>query len=970
VATLLVKGLGPLEVLWDGAPVSLGGHKQRVVLALLALRANAVVAVDTLVEAVWGQRPPGRPESVLQVYVANLRRALEPDRKAGARHRIVSGAGGYRLALSSAESDHLTFDELLVEAGTCLSSGDLPAAAEVLRTGVDLWRGPAYPDLIEVGLAQAELTALEERRLAATEDLLDLRLSIGQHSRVAAEAAELVATHPFRERLRAAHIAALYRAQRQGEALEACRAARDFLAEELGVEPGPALLELEHAILIQDPALQRSPGTTNRRQRISNLPAALSSFIGRDTELDDLDELLSRGAVRLVTLVGPGGTGKTRLAMAAAARTERFFDDGACWVALDSVSADNRVLDAVAAALGVPGNASAGLLAATTAFLRPRHLLLVLDNFEQVLGAWPLITDLLDAAPRLQVLVTSRVALHLSGEQRFDVPQLGLPPQRAPITARCIGASEAVQLFVARAALVDRRFRLDDGNAGSIASLCHRLDGLPLAIELAAGHISQHCPAALLKTLSEQLGALGHGPRDVSDRQRTLRGCIEWSYRLLDAPAKHLFAALGVFAGSCDVEAIAAVADAGDEPVIEPLLGVLVAHSLTREQPRRDETTTSRFTMLQTVRSYALDVLATQGGESAARRRHAEYYADVAERIGGLLHGPEQAAGVARLDVEEAELDAAVAWAAGEQGDDGDLHLLLRLVGALWQYWQLSGHITFPLRHVEAALCRADTVDPALRAPALSGAGTLSWRSGHLEASRDYHRRALEDYRRIGDERGIAWSTMCLATQDVVAGDLDSAWMQATTALSLAQGMGNARIVAATQTLLGGIAFYQDDVARAERLQLESLATARAAADPWPAGIALINLSNVTESTGEYDRAMGYVREALQIGRATGDRTVALYGIEAVGELLLRLGAPRRAARLLAAADRYRIDYAQPLDDHERGLKDQIIEETRAAVGEVAFAVAWSEGATYTLEEAVSDALASSRLSQSDSATV
>jgi predicted ATPase len=593
----------------------------------------------------------------------------------------------------------------------------------------------------------------------------------------------------------------------------------------------------------------------------------------------------------------------------------------------------------------------------------------VLDNFEQVLDAWPLVTDLLAGAPRLRVLVTSRVALHVSGEQRFDVPQLGLPSERAPITAHGIGAAEAVQLFVARAALVDRRFRLDDENAGSIASLCHRLDGLPLALELAAGHVPQHSPAALLETLGERLGVLGDGPRDVSVRQRTLRGCIEWSYRLLDAPAQHLFAALGVFAGSCDVEAIGAVADAGDRVVIEPLLEALVAHSLVREQPTRDETTTSRFTMLQTVRSYALEALATEGGESAARRRHAEYYADAAERVGGLLHGPEQAASFARLDVDEAELDAAVAWAAGERGDDGDLHVLLRLVGALWQYWQLSGHITFPLRHAEAALRRADTVDPALRAPALSGAGTLSWLSGRLDACRDYHRRALEDYRRMGDERGIAWSTMCLATQDVVAGDLDSARAQATTALSLAQAIGNTRIVAATQSLLGSIAFYQSDVARAERLQLESLATARAAADPWPTGIALINLSNVTESTGEYDRSMGYLREALQIGRETGDHVVALHGIEAVGELHLRLGAPRTAARLLAAADRYRLDYAQPLDDHERGLKDQIIEETRAAVGQVAFAVAWAEGATCTLEEAVSDALASSRPARGDSAT-
>lgn len=436
-----LRCLGELTLRIGGSAVPLGGPKQRAVLATLILHANQVVSVGHLEDVIWSSDVPKNPRAVLQVYVANLRRALSAGAAGGgARARLESAGTGYRLSLSSDEVDLLRFDDLARAAAQQVNTGDLPAAAQSLRSAVALWTGPAFPDLALWATEAPELKELEERRLAATEDLLDLELALGDHTRVMTHAARLVAEYPFRERLRVAHITALYRAQRQADALAACRETRALLSDELGVDPGPEFIEVERAVLRQDPALvahdvQAHPAGPN------TLPAEPASFVGRADELAELQRMISDKATRLITLTGPGGTGKTRLALAAASTLGQAFPDGVYWVALDAVSSPDRVLPTIADALGIRAVPDTDLLSLAGDHLRSRRALLALDNFEHVLDAWPVVAGLLRAAPRLTLLVTSRTAIRISGEQQFEVPQLELPPltrlpQLPPTTTR------------------------------------------------------------------------------------------------------------------------------------------------------------------------------------------------------------------------------------------------------------------------------------------------------------------------------------------------------------------------------------------------------------------------------------------------------------------------------------------------------------------------------------------------------
>ena len=780
----------------------------------------------------------------------------------------------------------------------------------------------------------------------------------------------MIEEHPFRERLRVVHVTALYRAQRQGDALAACRRTRRFLAEELGVEPGPAFRDLEQAVLRQEPRLNAPHRETSPPlPRIDTLPVAPSSFVGRAQEMADLVGMLADGHARLTTLIGPGGIGKTRLALAAATAAARSFPDGVCWVALDAVAGADRVLGAIGEALNLRPAPDRDLQTAIWEFLKTKQILLVVDNFEHVADAWPVIAGLLHGAPRIAVLVTSRTPLRITGEQRFEVSQLSVPPvDAAPDVA---AQFDSVQLFSARAGLIDRRFRIDEISTGIVADLCRRLDGLPLAIELAAALVDDYPPVALSAALDDVLGLLVEGPRDVADRQRTLRGTIDWSYRLLDPAARAVFSTLAVFAGAPDISAVIAVND-GDAEGVEAManggsrvpaaVATLVRQGLLRERVsetvgERASDRDIRYPMLQTIRAFAAERLAAAGWERAARRRHAEHYLNVAQTMNARLHGPEQLDAFTRLHAERPDLDAALDWAAG---DAGDIDLAMRLVGNLWEFWRIIGDITIPRQRTEDLLRRDPMRDPAIRAAAVSGAGTLCWLHGDLTNARRYHSEALRLFGSSGDQRGVAWSTVCLAVQDTHAGNFDAAERTALDALALARVAGADHIVAAAHNVLGVLAIYRGNDRGAEQHQLEALAISEQLGDGWFAGQALINLSDITEGRGEWGSAVEYVRRALHISSRIGDRVQALFGIEAMAELRLRLGAPGAAARLLGAAHQYRASMAHPLDAVERAALERIIQDARVSAGPVAFAIAWAEGTALAFESAIDEALATS----------
>lgn len=950
---LEIQCLGPLTVCVSGVPVAVGGRKQRAVLATLILHANQVVSLDYLTDIIWSSATPSNPRAVLQVYVANLRRALavEGESQAESPKRLESAGSGYRLSLSADEVDLLQFEDFTTAAAHQVHIGELASAAQSLRSALGLWRGPGFPDLRDGMVNPPELSELEERRLAATEDLLDLELALGDNAQVAARASRLVVEHPFRERMRIAQITALYRAQRQGEALAACRATRRFLSDELGADPGPEFREVETAVLRQDPALAARPGVT-RAARLNNLPGAPSSFIGRGDELVELHRLVADRPTRLITLTGPGGTGKTRLALATAAEVEQHFPDGVCWVALDAVGSPERVSTAIADALGVRPVSGEDMQKAVEDYLRPRRLLLALDNFEHVLDAWPVVAGVLRAAPQVTVLVTSRTALEITGEQRFAVPQLELPPPDAPPAAAMY--YDAVELFAVRARHVDRQFVLD---ADPVAQICRRLDGLPLAIELAAARTASYAPAALLASLNDVLEVLVDGPRDVQDRQRTLRGAIDWSYRLLTARDQQIFDTFAVYGAAPDLSAVVAVVGAPeqrDETVA--VLGNLVRHSLLREDRSGEE---PRFLMLQTVRAFAAECLAASGAETSTRRRHAEYFLRVARHWTDRLHGPQQVEAFTHLHGDRPQFDAALDWAVGPTGD---IDLALRFVGCLWDFWQVSGDIAVPRHHAETALRRGTRSNELVRAAAASGAGTLCWLHGDLSNARRYHREALDNYQKAGHVAGSAWSIMCLAVQDVNAGQLDAAESAAYRALELAKAADDFRTITAVHTVLGVLAIYRGDDRRAEEHQQRALSLARQTGDDIAVAKALINLSDISEGRREWDLASEHVGQALRISRRIGDKVGTLFGIEAMAELRLRQGSPRAAARLLGATHHHRTAMAQPLDARESTALRGIVESIRGAAGPVGFAVAWAEGEALSLEVATDYALTEGKI--------
>ena len=576
--------LGPIEVIGDdGASIPLGGPRPRALLAQLLLNANDVVSTDRLIDGIWGAQPPASAASALQVHVHALRRTIGPD-------RIVTRSPGYVVRVDAGELDVDRFARLVAD-------GDPHGA-------LALWRGQALADLAFEPFAQAEAARLEEARLAALEARIDADLDAGRHAALTGELDALAAAHPHRERLQAQRMLALYRAGRQADALAAYREARDAL-DELGLEPSAELRRLERRILEQDPTLQAV-------EREATLPRATTALIGRRLELAAALALLGRQDTRLLTLTGTGGSGKTRLALAVAA--ER---DGAVFVDLSPLADASLLLTTVAAALDL-GDVSGRELEALRDALAVNPPLLVLDNLEHLPEAFADVARLLDAVSGLTILATSRTPLRIAAEHEYRVPPLAVPGLGVETAAEA--DSDAVRLYVERARAEQPGFELTDANANAVARICRALDGLPLAIELAAARVRVLGPEGTAKRLGERLSLERTAP-DLPERQRSLRATIDWSYRLLDEPAAHVFRTLSVFTGGATLEAVEAVADESTD--VPAALHALLDSSLVVHEAAAGE---PRFGMLETIREFAAAELRDAGQEEAARRRHLDHF--------------------------------------------------------------------------------------------------------------------------------------------------------------------------------------------------------------------------------------------------------------------------------------------------------------------------------------------------------
>jgi len=977
--------LGPLEVRADGRPVALGGAKPRAVFAVLALHANQPVSAERLALALWGEDAPPSAVKTVQVYVARLRKALEdPD-------ALVTTPAGYRLRVRPGELDAERFERQVADGRQALAAGCAEEAAAELRAALELWRGPPLAELASAPFAPAEIARLEEQHLAAVEVRVDAELAAGRHAELIGELQRLTSQHPWRERLHAQLMLALYRGGRQADALEAYRHAREVLVEQLGIEPGAELHDLHEAILAHDAALDAPPATGSRPSDGRNarrappgalgdrtLPAPPNRTIGREHDVAAVGERLRTPSVRLLTLTGPGGVGKTRLALEAARAVEANFADGACFVSLAAVQRSEDVPAAIVSALGIILLAGESPREAAERFLAAKQLLLVPDNFEHVLAAAPFIGGLLGACPALTVLVTSREPLALQAEERRVVPPLSLPELGTREGTEILAGEDAVTLFVERARAHDPAFDLSDGNAAAVAEICRRVDGLPLAIELAAARCGLLSPAEIAERLEVALGAPGAAARDAPARHHTLRATVEWSYQLLSDGEQACFARFAVFGGGATIEAAESVTGA-DLDTLDHLVG----KSLFVR--RRHGHMPTRLQMLETIRAYAAERFAVAHDADAIRERHYRHFLAVAERHGTeqLLLGVGGKEHQRHLDKEIHNFDAALRWAAGRP----DAGPALAMVAALCSYWDLrERYAADAIDWIDRALALPGAEDhPAERARALSAkAFALRWR-GRIAEGPAVLAEAEAVARAVGDSLLLAKVLIGCSAWWSIAGQSDVADTVADEALRCATAADDKwEIALAWRYKASGAsdlpelrervdraAVLLEDVGNVVRLgQLFGNAAydalimggdrdAREFADrAAPIVRDLDNPGNTGLAallSGDTDAARDAFREELELCRQLSALPIAAEGLLGLAAVAVVDGDLSQAARLRGAAAAH--GYGQQQDDVEARLEAAFFASARTRHGVDAWDTAVREGAQLSFENAIAYAL-------------
>ena len=938
--------LGPLEVRKGERVVALG-RKQRALVAVLLLNANEVVSAGRLIDALWGEQPPETAGHALQVHVSQLRKAFEQVGARNANELLITRPPGYMLRVDPAQFDRDRFIEFLERGGGALERGAPERAAADLREALALWRGPALADFAYDDFAQSAIGHLDELRLTALESRIDADLGLGRHVELVPELETLVREHPLRERLRLQLMLALYRSGRQADALAVYQNARRTLVDELGLDPSRALQELEQAILRHDPALD-PPARRRTRTAATSLPTPPTPLVGRTRELADACSLASRDDVRLLTFTGPGGIGKTRLALEVARRLADDFDDGAVFVDLGPIGDPALLAPTLLKALGVVHEGAEPPLEALEAEAAGRSVLLLLDSFDRVLPEAPVVARLVAAAPRVMVLVTSRAVLRLSAEHEFAVAPLGLPAAADSSDVRAIAEAPASALFVQRAEAATREFALTEESARLVSEICARADGLPLAIELAAARVKVMGLETILARLGSRLQLLTGGPRDAPARQQTLRTTIDWSYELLTPAEQRLFARLAAFAGGCTLAAVEATcADAGID-VVEGLAS-LVDKSFLRRLDGGD----SRFAMLDTIREYALERLAESAEETDARRRHAQHFAALAREAEPELEGRQQAAWLSRLELEHDNLRAALAFAL----ESGDSETALSLANSLGAFWIVHGHLREGRRWLEAALAQADATSENLGMRALNALGIVAGEQGDLVAAEAAFEASLRLARSLDDAARTANVLVNLGNLALFQGEYERARALYREAASLSERSGNARGLAIALENLGLVAFCEDDVARAIEPLEASQAVAREAGDTQALSAALRSLARAVLVQGDAERAAVLLSESVTLARELGQRHALAECLEAFAGVAFARADAQRAALLFGAADVERDAIGAPRMADQRAWYERLRHGVETDLGERAFQAAYARGRSLPVDRAIDEAL-------------
>jgi predicted ATPase/DNA-binding SARP family transcriptional activator len=1019
---LAIRLFGPFEVRMNGVPLPrLRSRKGQSLLALLVLRQGSEVERDWLAGLLWPEGSTSQGLAMLRRDLTDLRRALGAE---GGRLRSPT-QHSLCLELAGASVDVAAFDALMAR-------GDPPS----LEQAAALYRGPLLEGWTEEWVFQ-ERQSREQAYLRALERLAAAAMARGDPGTAECYLRRAVAVDPLQETAQRARMQALAAGGNYAAAMLAYRELRLLLHRELNAEPDAAttvLFQQLRAAAREEAAagkVKGPPATLDSLERgitprlrpqsplrrsleavPNNLPLPLTSFIGREDQIAEIEQWLA--ASRLVTLTGSGGCGKTRLALEVATMVLEAYPEGAWFIELAPLADPALVPQTVATALGVRESPGHPLTETLEEYLRPRQVLLVLDNCEHLGGACARLAEaLLRSSPRLRILTTSREALAIPGEMAYRTPSLSLPlsvesgtlrverpTQAAPSDLPTLNPQpptlmqyEAVRLFMERATAARPAFRLTEANAPVVAEVCRRLDGLPLAIELAAARVKVLSVEQIAARMEDLFRLLTGGRRTALPHQQTLRATLDWSYALLSEPERTLLCRLSVFAGGWTLGAAEAVCagESDDAWELLDLLTSLVDKSLVTYDDAGSE---GRYRLLETVRQYARDRLLEAGEGPAVWQRHHDWCLALAKETEPKLYGPEPAEGLDRLEREHDNLRAALAWTVAQgQGEAG-----LRLGGALWQYWHVRGYWTEGReRLAELLALPGAAARTAARAWALQIAGELAYGQGEYGAARALFEESLAIKRELGDKQGITWSLCWLGIAARDQGDYGAARALLEESLAIFRELGQKGGIAWSLNSLGLLVHFQGDYGAARALLEENLAIVRGLGNKEGIAWSLLRLGEVADGQGEYGAARAFLEESLAISRELGDKggiarslgslgrvagdqgdygaaralleeSLAIFrelghkreiamNLEGLAAVAVAEAQSERAVRLFGAAEGLREAIGAPLPPADRAEHNRSVAAARTALGEEAFAAAWAEGRALSLEAAISYAL-------------
>jgi predicted ATPase/DNA-binding SARP family transcriptional activator/DNA-binding CsgD family transcriptional regulator len=958
---------------------------------LLALTPGHRMHRERAMDLLWPGLGPKAAANNFRQALHMARRVLDPVASDAASSRYLR-LEGELLVLCPDGQLRVDVETFETTAGAARRSHD----AAAYRAALNLYAGDLLPEDRYEDWAEDRREGLRRDRLTLLVEMAELCEERGDLGSAIDALREAISDEPAHEEAHAGLMRLYARTGQRYQALRQYEQIRQALHRRFGTEPGATTRHLREEIVAGRAPIARSSSSDDvspqetLTSRMHNVPAALSSFIGRERERVEIERALAMS--RLLTLTGVGGCGKTRLALEVTKDVVGIYRDGAWLVELAPLSNPELLPETVAAVLSVRQQSGALPIATLQETLRDKELLLVLDNCEHLLNACARLAEtLLGSCPGLRILATSREALGAMGEWHWVVPPLSVPDSGRPTTVEETAASESVLLFLDRARYRRPAFALTQNNLPAVVEICRRLDGIPLAIELAAAWVGTMSLQQIAARLKNSLGLLTRGGRTTTPRQRTLRAALEWSHELLNEPERRLFARLSVFAGGWTLDAVEAVApgDGVEEDEVLDLLSSLVDKSLVETEAVGDGDV--RYGMLEPVRQYAQERLVTSGEPNELRRRHAAYFLAAAEAAEPELFGPRQGWWLDRLEREHDNLRAALGWSI-ECGDE----LGLRLGGVLSRFWFIRGYLSEGRRWLEGGLVGSGSVPAPVRAKALAEAGWLAEAQGDFERARVTHEESLSIYRRLRDMKGVAGALANLGRVAVSRSDHERATELLEESLAVLQESRNERELARVLTSLGILALAQGEHARTATLFEEALSLRRNAGDVRGEAVSLNNLGFVTLFRGDSERAMVLFEEALARNREVGDKQGIVVSLTNQGLAALTQGNHGRAAELLedsltllqelenkqlvaewleamagvagarreaqlaarlwGAAQTLRENIGAPLPTDELAIIEPHLATARSLLGE-AWEVARTEGQAMTAEEAVEFAM-------------